>query len=87
MSRHAKRNLVVHFIIAVWMVLMPLVDYFWIIQPNFTPHQLGLSVSHIGMLIGIGAVYAASIVWQLSRHPLVPIRDPRLSESLKFENF
>ncbi len=87
MSRHAKRNLVVHFAIALWLMAMPLVDYFWIIQPNFTPTSLGLSWAHLGMFLGVGGVYFAALCWQMSAHPLVPVQDPRLSESLHFENF
>eukprot|EP01051_Picozoa_sp_SAG22_P016811 SAG22_NODE_2460_length_2546_cov_1.366980_1_plen_359_part_10 len=34
MSRHVKRNLFTHALMAIWMVLMHYVDMYWIIMPN-----------------------------------------------------
>jgi hypothetical protein len=38
-------------------------------------------------LIGIGGVFLAVFGWALKRKALVPVNDPRLQESLEFENF
>jgi hypothetical protein len=37
-------------------------------------------------LIGIGGIYVASLLRLALRHPLRPIADPRLEESLAFQN-
>jgi hypothetical protein len=34
----------------------------------------------------MGGLYLASTAWMLSGAPLTPVRDPRLEESLAFEN-
>lgn len=39
------------------------------------------------LLIGLGGLVLSAVVSRMSRHPLVPERDPRLHESLAFENF
>jgi hypothetical protein len=37
--------------------------------------------------MAVGGFFVAVLSRRLCRHPLVPVRDPRLSESLAFENF
>ena len=57
-----------------------------------TPYPLAWSsVTRPGALIAVGAAVAAlllaAFVWRRSGHrPLVPVNDPRLAESLAFEN-
>ena len=50
------------------------------------------SVALGGSLVALIAVYGvaltlAAVGWVLGRHSLVPVRDPRLVESLSFQNF
>jgi len=37
-------------------------------------------------LLAVGGAFLAVFGWLLRRHALVPVGDPRLSESLAFEN-
>lgn len=37
--------------------------------------------------LGVGGCFVALFGRQLRRHALVPMRDPRLAESLAFENY
>ena len=37
--------------------------------------------------LGIGGIFGAALLRRLSAHALVPTNDPRLPESLSFENF
>lgn len=41
----------------------------------------------ITTLVGIGGLAAAVFFWRLFSKPMVPVKDPRLPESLAFENF
>jgi hypothetical protein len=36
--------------------------------------------------LGIAGIYSAVLTWRLGRTSLVPEKDPRLTESLAFEN-
>jgi hypothetical protein len=49
-----------------------------------------LGLAAVGMtlvwIVGLGAVFFLTTVWFLRRAPLVPLGDPRLGESLSFEN-
>lgn len=39
----------------------------------------------IAALFGVGGVYATVVLFQMTRYPLIPIGDPRLSRALTFE--
>ncbi|TNE50600.1 MAG: hypothetical protein EP343_07895 [Deltaproteobacteria bacterium] len=91
MSRHIKRNPVTLAFGALWMLTFHLVDLYWLIMPTLYHHGhkhfhkqdlvfLGLS------FVGIGALFFAGFTWWLGRSSLVPKQDPRLPESLSFEN-
>ena len=83
---------------ASWVLFMELVDMYWLVQPVLVNHHAKAEGSaeplhmHLGALdaltlIGIGGVFLAVFGWALKRKALVPVNDPRLQESLEFENF
>jgi hypothetical protein len=39
------------------------------------------------VLLGLGGLFLAAFAWNVRRAALIPLRDPRLPESLAFENF
>jgi hypothetical protein len=43
-------------------------------------------VTDVSLLIGLGGFFASSILDQLGRSALLPLRDPRIHESIAFEN-
>ncbi|MGE4170463.1 MAG: quinol:cytochrome C oxidoreductase [Candidatus Margulisiibacteriota bacterium] len=86
MSRYAKRNLVVHFMMACWIVLMQLVDVYWLIMPNAYPTGVHITAMDIAALLGIGGIFVAFVFHRLGRVALYPVRDPRLAESRQLTN-
>ena len=48
--------------------------------------DLGLLAYAVYALVGIGALYLAGVLQVAGNKPLVPAADPRLEESLAFEN-
>jgi hypothetical protein len=40
----------------------------------------------LALVVGLGGMFVAATLWFLQRAPLAPVRDPRLPESLNFEN-
>jgi hypothetical protein len=40
----------------------------------------------VGLLVCMGGLYVASTAWLLGRARLIPVKDPRLDESLNFHN-
>ncbi len=72
--------------VAVWILLMHLLDIYIIVLPTyhkagFSPHWLDLTC-----LAAIGFTLAAVFLRRLGTHPLFPVRDPRLANSLRLKN-
>jgi len=92
-SRHPKRRTGVLAGAAVWLLLMHWLDLYWIVMPQISPGKLAFFEPDIrGLLLditcflGIGGVFLATALFRLARHRLIPVGDPRLDESLMFEN-
>ncbi len=66
---------------------------FWLIDPvgphNANNHHPTIEFGLVDVLcfVGIGGLWLAVLTWGLSRKALVPVKDPRLAESVHFENF
>jgi hypothetical protein len=88
MSRHVKREPRTLAFFAVWLLLMHYVDMFWQIKPNMN-HGHGspvLSLTDILAFVGVGGVFVAVMAHLLTRGPLVPVRDPMLKYSIRYED-
>jgi hypothetical protein len=86
LSRDVKRRRGTLAAAAAWMLLMHWVDLHWLIMPflhaeAFAPHLLDVTT-----FLGLGGLFAAAVTWAMVRQALVPTNDPRLPESLVFEN-
>jgi hypothetical protein len=86
LPRTIKRNRLTLMIGACWMLFMHFVDLYWLVMPNLH-HDVHVSVIDVAAFVGIGGVFLAAFGVLLRRHALIPVKDPRLPESLGFENF
>lgn len=86
MSRHAKRNLVLLAVASVGLLFMHFVDLYWIVMPALHHHGVHVSWLDAGTMVGLIGLTCWSFVVNLRRAPLIPERDPRLPESLRFVN-
>jgi len=87
MSRNIKRRTGLLVAGALWMLLMHLIDIYWLVMPTLYEHGPQPGLLTLTTWLGIGGLFLATVTWVLGRHALVPLRDPRLIESLSFENF
>ena len=87
MPRAIKRNKTFLVLGASWMLLMHLLDTYWLIMPNLHTQGVQFSVLDITTLLGVGGIFFAGFFWLLRREAMVPVGDPRLGESLRFENY
>jgi glucan phosphoethanolaminetransferase (alkaline phosphatase superfamily) len=87
MSRHVKRNPKLLLLGALYLLAMHYVDMFWQIKPNMHHGHASPALGPVEILafVGIGGVVLAAYTALLSSAPLVPVGDPRLPESLAFE--
>jgi hypothetical protein len=86
LSRTPKRRPRVLVLLAAWMLLMHWVDVFWLAMPELARGRLSFSLLDLTVLVGVGGIVVAAAAFRLRRSSLVPERDPRLAESLVFEN-
>jgi hypothetical protein len=90
MSRFVRRNKLLLAGWGVYMLVMHYFDLYFIIAPEsdlaFWPLSLSAIAIYAGAMLGLGALYAAALVYIASGNWLIPVRDPRLEASLEFEN-
>jgi hypothetical protein len=86
MSRHPKRRLPMLLAGAVWILVMHWLDLYWLVMPEASPHALDFRLVDLACLLGIGGVFFAALALALDEARPHPVRDPRLSESVVFEN-
>ena len=89
MSRHMKRNKTICTFFAVWLLLAEFVYLYWQIMPTVTfpiTTPFSPSISDVLILLGMGGFYVAAFLLNLKNQNLIPVRDPRLKESVNFVN-
>jgi len=86
MPRSIKRKPTLLALGAAWMLLMHLVDLTWLVMPAIHPHGVHFGLSDVAAFAAVGGLFAAVFGRLCAGSALIPVRDPRLSESLSFEN-
>lgn len=97
MSRHTKRRLQALAAFAAWMLIWHWVDIYWQVMPALNNHHhsdIGAAVSpvfrylplDILVFAGLGLLFLGAVAHAMSKVHLVPVKDPGLAESLRFEN-
>ena len=86
MGRAVKRKGTTLAVGGAWLLAMHFVDLYWQIMPTLHPEGLRPSVLDVAAFLAIGGCFVAAASWLMRRQALVPLRDPRLAESLAFEN-
>lgn len=91
MSRHLKRRKIVLATFCVWTLFFHFVDLYWVIMPNYGIHaeeipHMAVSVHDVAALVGMLSLFVAAVSFLAIRKNVAPIGDPRIQESLAFEN-
>jgi hypothetical protein len=86
MGRTVKRKGATLAVGGAWLLAMHFVDLYWQVMPTLHPEGVRPSVLDVAAFLVIGGCFVAATGWLMRRHALVPLRDPRLEESLAFEN-
>jgi len=85
-SRNTKRRLEVLAFGAAWILLMHVVDIYWLVMPNFGQDDFAFHWLDITCLVGIAGIYLAVVLYVMRKHRLIPTGDPRLPRAIHFEN-
>ncbi|HOL95263.1 MAG TPA: quinol:cytochrome C oxidoreductase [bacterium] len=86
LSRYPKRRKPLLAFWAGWILVMHWIDLYWLVMPEFSPDSVPLNGVDFGCLAGLGGLYLANLARLARGRSLVPVKDPRLGESLTFEN-
>lgn len=86
MGRAVKRRGATLALGGAWLLTMHFVDLYWQVMPTLHPEGFRPSLLDVGALLTVGGCFVAAAGWLMRREALVPLRDPRLAESLAFEN-
>lgn len=71
---------------ALWLLLMEWLDIYWLIMPSLYHEGPRIHLLDVLFFLALGLLFAGALAWTLRRRALVPVNDPRLVESLAFEN-
>jgi hypothetical protein len=68
--------------LAIWIIIMRMLDVFWIVEPAFRQRGLEVYWTDFVALIGVGGIWLAYFIWNLKSRPLLASHDPRDTYSL-----
>jgi hypothetical protein len=86
LQRGVKRRVRVLAMVAGWIVVLTLVDIYWIVVPSFERDAPRVHLTDVFTVIGIGGLWLAAFAWQLKKMPLLPLHDPRFEGALQHEH-
>jgi hypothetical protein len=78
--RHVKRRPRSLLIVAMLILVMRLVDIFWMVLPAFGGGSVRLTWMNVALPLGMGGIWFSYFLWQLQRMPILPVHDPRMQE-------
>lgn len=82
LPRWAKRTPAHIGAISVWILIMQYADLYWLVYPAYFEEQVHFGFYEILIFLGFLGLFLFTVTRFWSRHSLVPIKDPRLQESL-----
>jgi hypothetical protein len=83
LSRSFKRDSGKLVIVAVLILVMRLIDLFWMIAPNFTGERFHISWMDLVAPIAMGGLWLGVFARALTQRPLIPINDPLYETALE----
>jgi hypothetical protein len=86
LSRNVKRRAWAVKIGALWLIAMHVVEMYWQVMPYFAGGESTVHWMDFACLLGVAGVYLAVVFYRMTKYPLIPVGDPRLSRALSFEN-
>jgi hypothetical protein len=85
LSRNAKRALSPLAVGCSLILLFHFVMVYWLVMPYYG-QGLAPSLADLACLMAVGGIYFTAVLYTMTKHPLIPIKDPRLARSLHFTN-
>jgi hypothetical protein len=81
LSREVKRTPGLIAKVAAWMLLMRLVDLYWMTRPEFTSRAFPTWLDFV-VPIALFGLWLGFFAMNLKQRPLLPLGDPKLAEAI-----
>lgn len=85
LPRWAKRTPSHLIMVSILILIMQYVDVHWMVYPNLDNSRVLFGWQEIGMFLGFLGLFVFSVTRFLEKNNLIPIKDPRIGESLVHE--
>jgi hypothetical protein len=82
LSRDLKRNIGKLRIIATWILVSRLADYYWHVAPELHKDGLSISLLDVALPLALGGIFISLFVSNLGGRSLLPVNDPDLDKAL-----
>lgn len=82
LSRDIKRDWKRLRMVATWVLIARIVEYYWHVAPEFHTERLSVGLLDFAVPIAIGGIFLALFAANLKGHSLLPVKDPGLSKAL-----
>ncbi|HWW50803.1 MAG TPA: hypothetical protein VN044_03615 [Verrucomicrobiae bacterium] len=86
LQRGVKRRLRRLSVVAGLLIVLTLVDIYWIVVPSYETLAPRVHLLDIFAVLGIGGLWLSTFAWQLKQMPLLPLHDPRFEALLEHEH-
>jgi hypothetical protein len=87
LSREVKRRRHLLAFWAVWLLVFHWIDLYWVVMPSLEQKKPQFGLLDVAVALGILSLYLAGLALVAGGKSLVARKDPRLGESLAFENY
>jgi hypothetical protein len=82
LSRDLKKNSGKLRVIATWILLARLADYYWHVMPELHHNGLTVTLLDVALPLALGGIFISLFVAQLGGRSLLPVNDPQLDKAL-----
>jgi hypothetical protein len=86
LSRWVKRSRPALAFWCIWQLVMIYLDMYWLVMPTISPGEVPFALIDITCWIGVLSLFIAGVAYRAKNLDLLAKNDPRLPDSLAFEN-
>jgi hypothetical protein len=83
LPQEAKKNLKTLKIMGIWLLVAHLLDIYWLVMPTYA-ETVSIGWMELGVPLVVVGLSIVVLAWNMSRHNLVPLKDPKLERALQF---
>jgi hypothetical protein len=84
LSRTLKRHPPALAAIGAWLVVMHVLDVYWLVLPAFDPSGIGISWMDFSALLMVGGLATAFAAYRVRGHAAIPVNDPYIMQAVHY---